>query len=105
MKTTTQPAQTNAAHTPGPWAEYDGFIVGRFADGHIHDICDPRCAPSELFAEIDANTYLILAAPDLLAALGAALAVIERHPDADVAMGPVAGKCRTAIAKAKGVQS
>lgn len=58
-------------HTPGPWTEHDGFIVGKFNDGKVRDVCDPRCAPAEkyLLGEMDANAKLIAAAPDLLAAL------------------------------------
>lgn len=61
-------------HTPGPWVEHEGFITGRFSDGQIHDICDPRCAPpdGDLLAEMDANARLIAAAPEMLAALLAA---------------------------------
>jgi hypothetical protein len=58
-------------HTPGPWTEHDGFIVGKFNDEKVHYVCDPRCAPAEkyLLGEMDANAKLIAAAPDLLAAL------------------------------------
>ena len=60
---------TQTQHTPGPWTEHEGFICGRFSDGNVYDICDPRCAPAELFEEIDANARLIAASPDLLTAL------------------------------------
>lgn len=59
-------------HTPGPWKEVEGFIVGGpWADGEIHDICDPRCAPpdDDNMAMMDANAQLISASPDLLFAL------------------------------------
>ncbi len=54
-----------ARHTPGPWA-YDGVSAIRTADGEpiaeleIENAVDDR---------IDADAYLIAAAPDLLAAL------------------------------------
>lgn len=56
-------------HTPGPWKEHEGFIIGRFnSDNEIHDICDPRCAPvdADTICEMDANARLIAAAPELL---------------------------------------
>jgi hypothetical protein len=59
-------------HTPWPWREHEGFIIGRFnSDNEIHDICDPRCAPSndaDTICEMNANTLLIAAAPELLEA-------------------------------------
>jgi hypothetical protein len=93
---------TQTKHTPGPWTEHEGFICGRFCDGNVYDICDPRCAPAELFEEIDANARLIAASPDLLAACESALALLTdpnaepRDADALTAM------LLTAIAKAKG---
>lgn len=60
------------SHTPGPWTEHEGFIIGRFnSDNEIHDICDPRCAPADAdtICEMDANARLIAAAPELLEAL------------------------------------
>jgi hypothetical protein len=60
---------SNNQHTPGPWKEVDGFIVGGpWADGEFHDICDPRCAPpdDDNIGMINANARLIAAAPDLL---------------------------------------
>jgi hypothetical protein len=67
-------------HTPGPWKEMDGFIVGGpWADGEFHDICDPRCAPpdDDNTGMINANAQLIAAAPDLLEALQGYVAHIE----------------------------
>ena len=58
--------------TPGPWKEIEGFISGKFSDGRYHDVCDPRCAPSDdddVFAEMNANAQAIAAVPDLLEAL------------------------------------
>jgi hypothetical protein len=56
--------------TPGPWHTDAGFIHARFSgDGRVHDICDPRCAPPDLYEEMDANEIAIAAVPDVLAAL------------------------------------
>lgn len=71
-------------HTPGPWKEHEGFIIGRFnSDNEIHDICDPRCAPPDAntICEMDANAILIAAAPELLQALKCALADLEGSLD------------------------
>ena len=67
-------------HTPGPWKEFEGFIVGGpWADGEIHYICDPRCAPPDAdnMRMMDANARLIAAGPDLLFACKCALADLE----------------------------
>ena len=72
------------SHTPGPWNEHEGFIIGRFkSDNEIHDICDPRCAPvdADTICEMDANARLIAAAPELLQALRCALADLEGSLD------------------------
>jgi hypothetical protein len=61
-------------HTSTPWKEHDGFIIGKFSDGNVYDICDPRCAPSEtteIMAEMDANSALIVQAVNEHAALNA----------------------------------
>lgn len=54
-------------HTPGPWKEHDGFVVGP----DFETIADPRCLPptSENMDTMDANARLIAAAPDMYAAL------------------------------------
>jgi hypothetical protein len=94
-------------HTPGPWKEVDGFIVGGpWADGEFHDICDPRCAPpdDDNTAMINANARLIAAAPELLAALQGLLAVFTAYIDTeDVANADIVEAVRDAratIAKA-----
>ena len=58
-----------AQHTPGPWSENEGFIVGP----DFETICDPRCLPptAENIVTMEANARLIAAAPDLLEALEA----------------------------------
>lgn len=88
-----------AQHTPGPWEEHEGFITGRFqSDGQVHDICDPRCAPADTCREeMDSNARLIVAAPDLLAALEAVLSDEDRDLCSDAEE-----LVRAAIAKATG---
>ncbi len=90
--------------TPGPWYTDAGFIHARFSgDDRVHDICDPRCAPPDLFEEMNANETAIAALPDLLEALETARDLIKvarsrfpksvSHPDtfklciADAAIG------------------
>lgn len=57
------------SHTKEPWKYDNGFIVGRFSDGIIHNICDPRCAPPDAdnSPEMDANTDRIMACVNVLA--------------------------------------
>jgi len=54
---------TESQHTPGPWKEHEGYIVGP----DFETICDPRCLPptGENLYTMDANARLIAAAPDL----------------------------------------
>lgn len=103
---------TAKKHTPGPWTCNAGFIVAKFrTDGEVHDVCDPRCAPVYCDKEMDANEYLIAAAPDLLEALKAAEKEIRRlhylhTPYFEGKIGEpdlrVARQARRAINKAKG---
>jgi hypothetical protein len=92
-------------HTPGPWKEMDGFIVGGpWADGEFHDICDPRCAPpdGDNTGMINANAQLIAAAPELLAALRDAVEELK-HAAYIVNLDEDAiGRAKIAIAKATG---
>lgn len=71
--------------TPGPWKETEGFITGKFSDGEYHDVCDPRCAPSDdddVFAEMNANARAIAAVPDLLKVLESIFYASEAPPGA-----------------------
>jgi len=77
--TTNAPVATQTAHTPGPWrvTEYGGEIA-------IHAEDNTKIAlPEKWFAsdraEAAANARLIAAAPDLLAALEAAVAYLEAN--------------------------
>lgn len=58
-------------HTQEPWNYDDGFIVGRFSDGEVRNICDPRCAPpgADNSPEMDANTDRIIACVNALAGI------------------------------------
>ena len=72
------------SHTPGPWTEHEGFIIGRFkSDNEIHDICEPFCAPpdAETIFEMNANAQLIAAAPELLEALKALVSTARTFSD------------------------
>ena len=71
---------TNMKHTPGPW-EHRGLtmISGRKADDVKFTLANVTPAGDLHYAtESAANARLIAAAPELLEALGLALATIER---------------------------
>ncbi len=89
-------------HTPGPWKEMDGFIVGGpWADGEFHDICDPRCAPpdDDNAGMINANAQLIAAAPAMLEALRY-IATLDTSEDASPAQCSAVAVAMDAIDKA-----
>lgn len=96
------------SHTPWPWTEHEGFILGRFnSDNEIHDICDTRCAPpdDDTICEMDANARLIAAAPELLEALKSFVVLYKQGQliiVGDDGNDPVVAKAVTAIAKATG---
>lgn len=101
MKTETTTETQPITHTPSPWIidednviTSDGdYVVGlEFLD---HDIDDPNDAP---LRELDqANTALILAAPDLLAALEGMVTACET----DASLDSAAKTARAAIAAAR----
>jgi hypothetical protein len=98
-------------HTPWPWREHEGFIIGRFnSDNEIHDICDPRCAPADdadTICEMNANTLLIAAAPELLDALECFMVLYEQGQlviKGDDGNDPIVAAALKAIAKATGEQ-
>lgn len=93
-----------AGHTPRPWKNFDGFIIG--SNGHT--VCDPRCLPADdgdNLAEMDANSDLIIRAvnchEDLLEACKAAIKWAEDVPSPYRDWGFIK-LARTAIAKATG---
>lgn len=90
-----------ANHTPGPWTEYSCEVQA--TDGTA--ICEMLARPEDCGKRgrhhADANSRLICAAPDLLAALMAIHCLAESpiNPAMDLKM--VAKKASTAIAKAR----
>jgi hypothetical protein len=88
------------SHTPGPWSEEGGWIIGN----NGKTVCDPRCMNSEDaddICEMDANARLIGAAPDLLEALKD-IAEFGRSYGltAENAVAGIRNKARDAIRKA-----
>ncbi len=64
------------AHTPGPWStRYEHFAYTVFAEDQPGGIAIVACYPAE---EEEADARLIAAAPDLLEALKAIRAAIQR---------------------------
>lgn len=84
-------------HTPGPWwLDDDGFIAAGFGDEY-KTIADPRCMPSQgNESEIDGNSALIAAAPDMFDALQA---MVDAFGDQDSLL---MDQCKAALSKAKG---
>lgn len=97
--------QESAQHTPGPW-HIDGCVTGDDVKNNIYAANGDRVAvvceygpQSEMPHAQQANTRLIAAAPDLLAALyHAESALVARLPGSTALV-----QVRAAIARAKGV--
>jgi hypothetical protein len=96
--------------TPGPWA-VDARAALRVLAGDDVTVCSTGCSVSQRDAW-EANANLIAAAPDLLAALKALLAVAPaKAPAAGLIVGieeqhaAAIAAARAAIAKAEGSQS
>jgi hypothetical protein len=88
-------------HTPGPWRISEsgiGFEVEAVIDGHQHTIAQSQQLRSTdrdtIHVERKANAVIMAAAPDLLAALEVAWAVMDEGPEHDMV--------GAAIRKAKG---
>lgn len=113
------PAVTSAAppggRTPGRWAysPLECAVYAETADDRSAFVCDLVAVPSRSRAEVDANGYLLAAAPDLLEALQEAEAMLlvamrrDLEFDRDTQTTIIDGhagmvKIRAAIAKAKG---
>lgn len=80
-----------SAHTPGPWVGFtdEGRLFAIMPAGRNGDICTFKVPPSE------ADGFLMTAAPDLLKALMAVVAIADRKTvEFD--------RARAAIAKANG---
>ena len=84
-----------SAHTPGPWHVKRNRVTTAIRDAKGHYIVD------RVVKDRDANAHLIAAAPELLEALRAIVAVIDHAPDRECAAG-VLEQARAAIAKAEG---
>lgn len=100
-------------HTPGPWiakhvsganfAVQQFDICAKFGDTpHIYPIFNRDLAgiDGQTVFVSPSDAFLIAAAPDLLSALRAILAVSERH--SDVAFNIISDTATYAIAKAEG---
>jgi len=86
-------------HTPGPWTFTGPHIIG---DGHSRVALVRTFYNNERKKETDANTALIAAAPDLLAALESIVEVLNRRGDDHSTTNFRAWKiARKAIKKAK----
>lgn len=87
-------------HTPGPWnfRRDTGYIHDHDGDGRIVATATYGFRSNE---ENEANSRLISAAPELLAALKRLFATIN-HPGIPGAEGSVIEVARAAIAKAQG---
>lgn len=88
----------NTKHTPGEWFTCRGvssiYIEARLRQGVVQEIA--ACGPTEAGHEQqEANARLIAAAPELLEALQAVVAVADRATDEF-------DRARAAIAKATG---
>lgn len=103
----------SAKHTPGPWhLRYNGKHDGdRSVVGRSRDICAMDGGPSDDMETL-ANARLIAAAPELLEACKAGLAMLEtarryfpesaRNSDTFSLLNVTANTIKPAIAKAEG---
>ena len=100
-------------HTPAPWtihADTDGWplvmsggVAGRIVANVNPQSCpDESSAPAFVAMPCEANARLIAAAPELLEALEASLALIELGIPFE---GAITRKIRAAIAKATGSEA
>ena len=90
-------------YTPGPW-EFDGEYVwaqsirGYVASPATDDMTSGQCVPKNSAADaIEANGFLIAAAPELLESLEYLVDRFDSHGN-----NPYLDEARAAIAKAKG---
>jgi hypothetical protein len=96
-------------HTPGPWfaqsrAMSDGALV--IKDSEFNELCVIRESADRIYGSQNdtdmANSALIKAAPDLLAALQACANALSRYAHTDDSADCAAESARDAIAKARG---
>jgi hypothetical protein len=91
---------SRAQHTPGPWFVQPSFLtIYAMSDGYVGLTCALASVLRDQpgVAAAKANARLIAAAPDLLAALDALLALHIAHHN-----NPAHVAARAAIAKARG---
>jgi hypothetical protein len=95
--------KTMSKHTPGPWSNMGAHVLASMVSTTLQSGRRVRFRVAALkdgdIDTVKANTALIAAAPDLLAALHAAAKMLEFH-DAKCKALKLA---RAAIAKAEGV--
>jgi hypothetical protein len=102
-----------SAHTPGPWSRFAPLgLVGNWWAEHLPEgslvIATGNDAGDRVIAatpsQQDANAHLIAAAPDLYAALEAALSLLtaDLRTVSDSTYKATVGQIRSAIAKARG---
>jgi len=87
----------NAKHTPGPWRLSDPLTI----EGENAVLCALPYCPAH-HEEMAANAHLISSAPDMLAALEAALALLQDPDATDTDANKVETLLEAAILKAKG---
>lgn len=96
--------------TPGPWAYNDHGLVYGTARDHSDEapfVCDVSADYDTMTAQEEANARLIVASPDLLAALEQAVTALNTAPrfavpSLDTDSYRIARVCDLAIANAKG---
>ncbi len=64
-----------SAHTPGPWERYMDRVVANVAHHGMHGSLQDNICELRGCINIEANAALIAAAPDMVAALKASLAL------------------------------
>ena len=96
--------------TPGPWQtdrNHRGVLMGVYGPGRRHDLDFVCTINHEHQGDHEANARLIAAAPDLLAACGAAMKVlpslgVNNWPPGHALKKDAICNLQSAIAKAKG---
>ena len=86
-------------HAPGPWTAIYHAGFGVLIVSHEGRVARVTSGGDPDYERIDANAYLIAAAPDMLAALNMALDAIKDNWEID---DDVQTAIRAAIAKAEG---
>lgn len=89
---------TKAQHTPGPWATNSGSVFPATGGNKICEMLDTH---RRSLVESCANARLIVAAPELLAALDDVVGICQDSLETHFG-NKLGKKIRMAIAKAKG---